>query len=148
MESHSRVGDVPGGTLQDDCWQSLQRTEKSIDHPCFPGMPSPPWLAGLARTRLCRGKPRFLVSCPISLGGWEHTVEEVRVSWMVCDCLHACLPTLSCHRSPLLPPSCFCRKAALAGGSREAGLLAFPTCLKSGTPEHQVQCDPSLGQLP
>lgn len=58
------------------------------------------------------------------------------------------LPTLSCHRPALPPPSCSCRKAAPAGGSGEAGLLAFPTCLKSGTSEGQVLCDLSSGQLP
>lgn len=68
-------------------------------------------------------------------------------------CLHACLLTLSCHSTPTppFPPSCPCRKAALAGGSREAGMLAFPTCLKSGTwkwPEDLVQCDLILSQAP
>lgn len=113
-------------------------------------------VAIFARTRLWRVKLRFLVSCPAALGGQEgrsdcgHSGRWGRLEhpgWCGTAYMPAC-PHTPVTGPPLFPPSCSCRKAALAGGSREAGLLAFPTCLKSGTPEDQVQCDLSLGQLP
>lgn len=104
------------------------------------------------------GQLIFLVSFPAAMGGQEgssdcghsarwRTLEHP--GWCGAAYMPACPHTpVTGTPSPQLPTSCSCRKAALAGGSREAGLLAFPTCLKSGTPEDQVQCDLSLGQLP
>lgn len=63
------------------------------------------------------------------------------------------LPTCLPAHTLLAPPPLTSPLLASAGRQpwleeAEAGLLAFPTCLKSGTPEDQVLCDLSLGQLP
>lgn len=113
-------------------------------------------VASFARTRLWRVKLRFLVSFPAALGSqggssdYGHSGRWRRLEYPGwCGTAYMPARPHTPVTGPLLTfPSCSCRKTALAGGSREAGLLAFPTCLKSGTPGDQVQCDLSLGQLP
>lgn len=122
-------------------------------------------VASFTRTRLRFPRGRVLVSCPaaqLPWKAWRSQEAAVTVntaggggggaSWMVWGCLHASISTLSrCLPPPPFPPSGSCRKAALAGGSGEAGLLAFPTCLKSGTwkwPERLSAMWPEPGPTP
>lgn len=135
----------------------------SLDGACFPGCP-PLLDCSFTRNRLRFPRGRVLVSCPAAQLPWEAgrsqeaavTVDTAGgggggASWMVWGCLHASISTLSGCLPPPFPPLWLLPEGSLAGGSGEAGLLAFPTCLKSGTwkwPERLSALWPEPGPTP